>query len=200
MFEATIIAYHAYNGRMTKTTNTIELNSCEGYLKSLQEMGILVGDFYLLLGRSWKAAGHRPPKYRPGAKKQCYRNAFNLAQDYGLTYCEGFAYPPGLIPVHHAWCVDDSGHVIDPTWDNADSEYFGIALRLDYVLSYLEKHQIWGLLGECLPRDILDAPLDQLLEERWRNPVESLAQWTELLAAKTGRRQVAHKSFPTLSA
>ncbi len=49
--------------------------------------------------------------------KQCFSNSQQLATagpDGPLTYCEGYCYPRGGIPVHHAW-VSLNGKVIDVT-------------------------------------------------------------------------------------
>ncbi|MBA3432157.1 MAG: hypothetical protein H0U16_11855 [Actinobacteria bacterium] len=69
----------------------------------------------------------RPPKYRDRA---CFYNASILTWDrrykHPLVYCEGFAFRG--ICTHHAWCIDDLGGVVDPTWRPTGLAYFGVAL------------------------------------------------------------------------
>lgn len=54
--------------------------------------------------------------------KECFRNALMMAQERSLDYVEGYALGHG-IPVHHAWCLDADGKVVDPTWrDSTDTD------------------------------------------------------------------------------
>jgi hypothetical protein len=71
--------------------------------------------------------------YRKMELRRCFANAWYASYIIPeLTYCEGFAYA-GLISVHHAWCIDELGRVVDFTWRKAhhdlpesEWEYFGI--------------------------------------------------------------------------
>lgn len=69
-----------------------------------------------------------PRVYRHGIPKQCFRNAFVASVRHsGLIYCEGWAL--GVIPTHHAWCVDAAGKVYDFTWrgfTTEDTAYWGV--------------------------------------------------------------------------
>lgn len=73
-----------------------------------------------------------PARRTRGRPRQCYDNAFKLAaRSRGrLRYAEGYA--AGLIPVEHAWCLDDRSRVVDPTWDDGVA-YFGVELPLETV-------------------------------------------------------------------
>lgn len=53
--------------------------------------------------------------------KMCFQNAFQTAvySDGQFTYCEGWAYTPGLIACQHAWVIDAEGRVVDPTWHDS---------------------------------------------------------------------------------
>ena len=62
--------------------------------------------------------------------KACFDNSYKLAKRLGLRYVEGFAC--GVIPVHHAWCINDSGVVIDPTWEDG-TDYNGVVIPLAIV-------------------------------------------------------------------
>jgi hypothetical protein len=79
---------------------------------------------------------------------QCYRNAFHLTlSDPGkLTYCEGFAMSPGLIPLEHAWVVDHNGSVIDPTWDKG-CDYFGVAFDPYWLFDFTSETGHYGVMG-----------------------------------------------------
>jgi hypothetical protein len=76
--------------------------------------------------------------------QQCYRNAFKLASK-GLVYVEGWCHM-GLIPIEHAWCIDQKGHVIDPTLNKA-AGYF--------VLRTALKTKVAGVIGPWNP-ELLD--------------------------------------------
>lgn len=54
----------------------------------------------------------------------CFRNAAMYAVEHGLRYVEGYA--AGIIPVHHGWCADDDGNVVEVTWKEIGSIYYGV--------------------------------------------------------------------------
>mgnify|MGYP001012730423 FL=1 len=77
----------------------------------------------------------RQPTDRPQAwarPKRCFVNAARLAATRRdeLQYVEGWAW--GKVPLHHAWCVDRDGNVVDPTWepDPLLDAYFGVPFDL----------------------------------------------------------------------
>jgi hypothetical protein len=163
----------------------------------MQALGLMVGDFYLLLGRPWAPRNLTLAPAEMGQKNLCYKNAFNLAQSRGYAYCEGFALPLGLIPLHHAWCVTETGEVLDPTWERKDVEYFGIALDLTFVTRFILKSQVWGVLGDRVPRELVDAPVLDFLDARWLNSVDNFSRWQELLDERGFRRtQLARRPKP----
>ncbi len=97
--------------------------------------------------RTWHGRG-----YRRGPERQCFKNAHELAWRVPeLTYVEGFA-TCGLLPVHHAWCSDAEGRVVDPTWREKDRravkewEYHGIPLRLAWVDAVTFDKGTYGVL------------------------------------------------------
>ena len=67
---------------------------------------------------------------KEGKMGQCFKNASTLAIERGWQYCEGFAF--GIIPVLHAWCLFD-GKVVDPTWQDPDSKYFGVTISQEVM-------------------------------------------------------------------
>ncbi len=56
-------------------------------------------------------------------------------------YCEGFA--DSIVPVLHAWCIDELGNVIDPTWRKGN-DYHGIPYTTEYVSKVVEETGYWG--------------------------------------------------------
>lgn len=162
-------------------------NDCASFLKNLQSMGVLVGDFYLLLGRAWEAPAQKPFEYRMGPKKQCYRNACLLAQEHPeLVYCEGFACAPGLFAMHHAWCVTATGLVVDPTWDASSAQYYGVALQHEFVLERVDASQHWGVLGDRISSDIARMPASAIIHPDWQNSIEDQLAWRDLVQSKLG--------------
>lgn len=111
------------------------------------------------------SAGH--PK---DTKKECYKNAFILAEsnsDY--TYVEGLAIPGFIgIPLEHAWVVDAKGHVIDTTWEDG-IEYFGIPFELDFVRKIILETKTWGVID-------WRSPTIQAASEAGRFPDDAIAK------------------------
>src|SRR5262249_55671268 len=61
------------------------------------------------------------------AAGNCFRNAQMLFfGHFDFTYVEGFTCWGTVGPVEHAWCVDANGKVIETTWKEIGSAYFGI--------------------------------------------------------------------------
>lgn len=92
-----------------------------------------------------------PADVEPGTPKECYRNASMLVMSRSdLTYAEGFAEThklPGLAFLH-AWAVDRSGNVVDPTWpEPAKAKYFGVKYDRIKYLKALYKQKLFGVLG-----------------------------------------------------
>lgn len=86
-------------------------------------------DFLLDRAQFWTPAP-LPKDVRQGIPKYCFWNALKLAQRRrkSLRYVEGVALH--MIPTHHAWCVTADGQVVDPTWAEPGSAYFGVAFEL----------------------------------------------------------------------
>ncbi|MEW1922322.1 hypothetical protein [Streptomyces sp. NPDC088360] len=65
--------------------------------------------------------------------RSCYANAFAVATvRRELTYVEGYAVweavAGNLLHIHHAWCVDAQGVVVDPTWPTPGLAYLGLPI------------------------------------------------------------------------
>lgn len=119
-------------------------------------------DLLLSEGRFWVAQA-RPIGVSRAEAGMCFRNATHLAwaDPGGLTYCEGYAFPEDLdIPIEHAWCVDQSGHVVDNTWSSPESSvYFGVPLALKYVAGVLAKKRTFGVVFDpASGRELLSKP------------------------------------------
>lgn len=80
-----------------------------------------------------------------GEIRQCYLNAANAAISHPeLTYCEGYA--SSLIPVNHAWCLDPQGRVLELTWEEPGSEYYGIPFKTEFLRRQLLTQKYYGLI------------------------------------------------------
>lgn len=78
--------------------------------------------FLLRRGVAFRPKPLPPTGLRLGMPKACFRNALAAARRSGgrLAYCEGFAWPAGLIAVHHAWVADvEDGRALEVTWPSA---------------------------------------------------------------------------------
>lgn len=102
-----------------------------------------------------------PPPYAFMEPKQCFANAMRLTlgglhgypHTDDLTYCEGYVLT--AMPIHHAWCLDREGLVVDPTLRgvNDRTAYFGVAFNGDYVFDRVVDTGWYASL--------LDAPRDR---------------------------------------
>lgn len=123
--------------------------ACESFLAAMCQFGHVPSIFLRQLGRPWQAQV-KPVNIPWGLPRQCYGNAAQLALARPeLTYVEGYAYPGSVIPVHHAWCVDAQGSVVDNTFsDSGQAQYFGFPLSTHFLLKELANESCWGLFAE----------------------------------------------------
>lgn len=100
-------------------------------------------------GRRWQAAP-LPTTVRPGKPGKCYSQARALALKFPhkYFYVEGYACSEDhMMPIHHAWCSDGSGLVIDPTWPIPErAVYAGAAFKHSAFDEPLPNFRNWGLL------------------------------------------------------
>ena len=100
------------------------------------------------------------------------RKAYQLAQDSGLLYAEGYACPRGGVPAYSAWCLDGET-VVDPGSSEPGTAYFGVALRSDYMRRNYEARLFRdGTSGfrQVSPRDddeVVDPPVDPAADIVW---------------------------------
>lgn len=90
----------------------------------------------------------RPPGLRRMQAKACFRNSYELALRSGdLTYCEGFVVTVVPVLIHHAWCVDAEGEVVEATLaDPVGVSYFGIRVPLQALLRVIAATETYGVL------------------------------------------------------
>jgi len=95
---------------------------------------LLLISFVLKYGQAFEAA-RRPKGMRKGRAGSCFINALLLAMDehFSYTYVEGYGCSEGHF-VHHAWCINDNGEVLDRTWDKPEEcSYFGIPFLASFI-------------------------------------------------------------------
>lgn len=88
-----------------------------------------------------------PRGLRHGLAKQCFFNAAEIVkkQPDRYAYCEGFANPGSIIPVHHAWVMDlRDGIAIEVTWDDdlfsgTGPRYIGVPVSTQFALEAVER-------------------------------------------------------------
>jgi hypothetical protein len=81
-------------------------------------------DFLLQHGVWYRPVGIPP---RQDAPNYCFGNALICSVAYGVPYIEGIGIGPrDLVPVHHAWNLDDQGDLADTTWMNTGLAYLGV--------------------------------------------------------------------------
>lgn len=81
-------------------------------------------------GREFPTAG---PSYPKGMRKRlrgrwCFDNASRTSATYGLQYAEGFALSQMGVWIHHAWNLDEHGSVLDRTWEERGTRYYGVVI------------------------------------------------------------------------
>jgi hypothetical protein len=129
-----------------------ESNSAKGLGKGRDDWKYLcIEDFVLREGQMFTTPDAELPDDVPrGIVKECFKNcmnavAFGLYQDNSdYFYCEGYAV--GLIPMLHAWLVTPEGKVVDPTWSEPGTEYFGVAFNRKFAQRQTLKQECYGLL------------------------------------------------------
>lgn len=108
-------------------------------------------------GQDWIPAA-KPKSVQWGRRRECFANAARLALrgcGSGLIYVEGWATSPNLgIAIHHGWVVGPSGEVIDNTWRDPGTSYFGVAFSTNYLRARLLEQGYFGLLEPCCAKSM----------------------------------------------
>lgn len=118
-----------------------------------------------------------PDRYQPRPPKHCFQNASTLMRKTKLTYVEGFVIGSDLpIPIHHAWTINITGDVIDPTLREPERyAYLGVKFTRDEytewtaagiscsaLLDYVGRVRVKRIIGRCPAlRDMI--PLEYLV-------------------------------------
>jgi hypothetical protein len=103
----------------------------------------MIENFVYICGDVFPKVG-KLPKEDIDAPHMCFRNSGMLAISRGYQYCEGFVMPKKFpLAIHHAWCLDKNGVVLDPTLADADetSAYMGIAMSASAWNSEIGKNK-----------------------------------------------------------
>ena len=116
-----------------------------------------------------------PEKYQEhyGRMKECYGNSYNLAMEYpeDVIYCEGYAAK--FFPVQHAWCMDrHTGELLEPTWREPGSVYWGIPFKYDYIIQRLTAGGYIDNDREGWPMLTGEHPVEDWLEKDFKKSVE----------------------------
>lgn len=84
---------------------------------------------------------------------RCFDKAFEYANEYGLSYVEGFlvsASAGRLIYLGHAWLEDEIGRIVDPTcyWmqNRSGMIYYGIKFNPQYLRKWKDFTGYHGVL------------------------------------------------------
>jgi hypothetical protein len=127
-------------------------NACRKYLEQMVAAWAGLGhpaimeNFVLRNGEDFDVQVE--PHYR-GRKKECFKNAFEYARKYesqGVRYVEGYGLSDIGLAMHHAWCVDADGRVMDPTWEYEETSYVGVVLPLTLVTRQILRNGVYGVL------------------------------------------------------
>jgi hypothetical protein len=155
------------------TSDTTEnfLRKCTALIKQCGHSQIngyySMEDFVLQNGKQWPIG---TAKLKLGPAGSCFQTAANYALRWPARYiyCEGFAR--GIIPFNHAWLLDTGGRVIETVWRDGGVDYFGIAVRYDYLSKALQRQKFYGLIDQ--PH--LKWPMLRDDPKAWRHPIMDL--------------------------
>jgi hypothetical protein len=132
--------------------------------------------FILEHGRAWEPAP-LPPTIPMRAPQECFRNSAHLAATHPeLRYVQGYGLPArGILPVPHAWVVDDQGRVIDTTWEDGETAaYYGMVVPIASVHQMLLVADQYDFFGS-------DWLAGHPIRKLWRIPTPD-----EIVRAKRG--------------
>jgi hypothetical protein len=120
----------------------------------------------LKAGRFWTPA-KKPRDIAYGEMKMCFQNSYRGMMHDGLRYVEGIAFS-GMIPVHHAWNVDEDDNVVDKTWRTTGPKrhwhpldkvaYFGVEISEEDLRKVLMRTKTYGALFKQGGYDLAKTP------------------------------------------
>ena len=166
------------------------MSQIETYLRQLHDLRVrdkhggldgwrypTIEAFLLQYGRLWKPMPLGRHRFVRMPIQQCFANALKLAlRRPDLTYVEGWA--GRLIPIHHAWCVDEVGAVVDPTWRPLPplpdpEEYFGVPFLARWVQRVVRQSRLSGVLYNYRSNfSCLTEEPETFLDPRWAPTLE----------------------------
>ncbi|MBB5494746.1 hypothetical protein HNR07_005883 [Nocardiopsis metallicus] len=94
-----------------------------------------------------------------GEQTWCFMASGRMADNIPeLHYVEGYAFSGDFdFPIGHAWCARSDGRVVDPTWGDAGTAYYGVALT--QAFRRLQHDPLLGqtsTLVQVAPSDLLE--------------------------------------------
>lgn len=106
----------------------------------------------------WRMVYETGMEFRPGSLAAtlgqsgwCFKNAFDLTvQSTHLAYAEGWALSTHGLPVQHAWCVTETGEVVETTWPEVGLSYFGIPFEKKSLVRYTLKTKVYGVFNDLM--------------------------------------------------
>lgn len=102
-----------------------------------------------------------PEGVEKGRLGQCYSSAGNLVitRSDEFVYCEGWATSSMGLPLQHAWCLDQRGNVVDPTWPHRENaQYLGIPIKTTALLEHVSNTLHWGIFTRGIPDAFAASP------------------------------------------
>jgi hypothetical protein len=112
--------------------------------------------------------GPRPAGLQKDQQGLCFMNATLLSISYKYTYVEGYVFVHG-VPLHHAWCIDDEGNVIDTTIpDQENWKYVGIPMTNELVMEAITTAQVYGVLDNFGFRKVYEMNHKELVHPKWQ--------------------------------
>lgn len=123
-----------------------ELEESVARWRSMGHLSLL--EYFVLRNGVVREGQPRPDDYDKDPDKECFANAARLSQDVpGLHYVEGMAVSETLgWPMHHAWCEDGAGRVVDTTWGKPeDCTYMGVRIDGRKLVECLLRYKVYGL-------------------------------------------------------
>jgi len=116
-------------------------------LKSFQKYSRETTEFLSEHGRFWRCGTFAD--CLKGTERLCFSNSLAMAKrlEGELIYCEGYATAvQDQWPEHHAWCVTMDAEVVDFTWPDYGTAYFGIAFDPVFIRDWSDTDENLGIL------------------------------------------------------
>jgi hypothetical protein len=115
-------------------------------------------------------------KLARGVKKECFKNATVVSMYSRMKYAEGFFVRKSLmIPIHHAWNVDEDGFAVDTTigWD-PEACFYGVVFDPLDLSRLILKNGYYGLLSGPVRSTDLALGLDPHFPYQWKRRPSTL--------------------------